>query len=200
MNKTTWIGVIGLALLPCLAACGEEDLTSVRLKLNADHSGTITASSVAVPQRTGFDQGTRGATWADRVGVVAATGSFEAINRLVVGDISFHVDVSDHGMVSMEVVVPLGDAMQWAKLITPMTAEQRAESARAFDPAGRVKSLGSTFKLLIELPSDVVATGVTPHVRGVKASSDGAEAVLLVDVDRARAANGSLRWYVTWTK
>ena len=200
MKKTTWIGVVGLGLLPWLAACGEEDLTSVRLKLNADHSGTITASSVAVPERTGFEKGTKGATWVDRVGVVAATGSFDSINRLVVGDITFNVDVSDHGMVSMEVVVPLGDAAQWAKLITPMSAEQRAESARAFDPDGRIKSLGSTFKLLIELPSDVVATGVTPHVRGIKVSSDGEETVLLVDVDSARAANGSLRWYVTWAQ
>ncbi len=198
MKKMTWIGVIGLGVLPWLAACGEEDLTSVRLKINADHSGTITMSSVAVPERTGFEQGTKGATWTDRVGVVAAAGSFDSISRLVVGDISFDVEVSDHGMVSMEVVVPLGAAVQWAKLITPMSPAQRAESARAFDPDGRVKALGSTFKLLIELPSEVVATGITPHLLGVTTSSEGAEAELLVAVDNALAARGSLRWHVTW--
>ena len=57
MTKTTWIGVIGLGLLPLLSACGEEDLTSVRLKLHADHSGTITVSSVAVPERAAFEKG-----------------------------------------------------------------------------------------------------------------------------------------------
>ncbi len=198
MKKTAWIGVIGLGLLPWLAACGEEDLTSVRLRINGDHSGTITVSSVAVPERIGFEQGTKGATWTDRVGVVAAKGSFDSVSRLVVGDISFDVEVSDHGMVTMEIVVPLGAAVQWAKLITPMSSEQRAESARAFDPDGRVKTLGSTFKLLIELPSDVVATGVTPHLLGVTTSSEDDEAVLLVGVDRALAADGSLRWHVTW--
>ncbi len=198
MKKTTWIGVIGWGLLPWLAACGEEDLTSVRLKINADHSGTITMSSVAVPERTGFEQGTTGATWTDRVGVAAAAGSFDSISRLVVGDITFDVEVTDQGMVSMQVVVPLGAAVQWAKLITPMSPEQRAESARAFDPDGKVKALGTTFKLLIELPSDVVATGITPHLLGVTTSSEDDEAVLLVAVDRALAAYGSLRWHVTW--
>ncbi len=198
MKKTTWIGVIGWGLLPWLAACGEEDLTSVRLKINADHSGTITMSSVAVPERTGFEQGTTGATWTDRVGVAAAAGSFDSISRLVVGDITFDVEVTDQGMVSMQVVVPLGAAVQWAKLITPMSPEQRAESARAFDPNGRMKSLGSTFKLLIELPSDVVATGITPHLLGVTTSSEDDAAVLLVAVDNALAAYGSLRWHVTW--
>ncbi len=198
MKKTTWIGVIGWGILPWLAACGEEDLTSVRLKINADHSGTITMSSVAVPERTGFEQGTTGATWTDRVGVVAAAGSFDSISRLVVGDITFDVEVTDHGMVSMEIVVPLGAAVQWATLIAPMSPEQRAESARAFDPNGKVKALGSTFKLLIELPSDVVATGITPHLLGVTTSSEDDAAVLLVAVDRARAADGSLRWHVTW--
>jgi hypothetical protein len=198
MTKTTWIGVIGLSLLPLLAACGEEDLTSVRLKLNADHSGTITASSVAVPERAGFEQGMKGATWTDRVGVVAATGSFDSISRLAIGDISFDVEVTDHGMVSMEVVIPLGAAVRWPQLVAPMSPEQRAESARAFDPDGRVKALGSTFKLLIDLPSDVVATGITPHLLGVTASSEGDEAVLLVSVDTALAAHGSLRWHVTW--
>ena len=153
MKKTTWIGVIGLCVLPWLASCGEEDLTSVRIKINADHSGTITASSVAVPERTGFDKGTKGATWTDRVAVVAADGLFDSISRLVVGDISFEVDIADHGLVSMEVVVPLGAAAQWAKLVTPMSPEQRAESARAFDPDGRMKALGTTFKMVIELPS-----------------------------------------------
>ena len=198
MTKTTWIGVIGLGLLPLLAACGEEDLTSVRLKLNADHSGTITASSVAVPERAGFEQGMRGTTWTDRVGVVAATGSFDSISRLTIGDITFDVDINDNGMVSMEVVIPLGAAVQWPQLVAPMSPEQRAESARAFDPDGRVKALGSTFKLLIDLPSDVVATGITPHLLGVTASSEGDEAKLLVSVDTALAAHGSLRWHVTW--
>ncbi len=198
MKKMTLIGVIGLGVLPWLAACGEEDLTSVRLKINADHSGTIMTSSVAVPERVGFEQGTRGATWTDRVGVVAAKGSFDSVSRLVVGDISFDVEVSDHGMVTMEVVVPLGAAVQWARLITPMSPEQRAESARAFDPNGRMKTLGSTFKLLIELPSEVVASGFTPHLLGVTTSSEGAEAELLVAVDTALAAHGSLRWHLTW--
>ncbi len=198
MKKTTWIGVIGWGLLPWLAACGEEDLTSVRLKLNADLSGTIMVSSVAVPERIGFERGTKGATWTDRVGVAAAAGSFDSISQLVVGDISFDVEVSDHGMVSMEVVVPLGAALQWAKLITPMSPDQRAESARAFDPDGKVKALGTTFKLLIELPSEVVATGITPHLLGVTASSEGDEAELLVAVDTALAAHGSLRWHLTW--
>ena len=198
MNKTTWIGVIGLGLLPLLTACGEEDLTSVRLKVNADHSGLITTSAVAVPERVAFEKGMKGATWTDRVGVVAATGSFDSISRLAIGDISFDVEVSDHGMVSMEVVVPLGAAVQWVQLIAPMSPEQRAESARAFDPNGRLKTLGSTFKLVIELPNDVVATGLTPHLLGVTTSSDGHEAVLLVAVDTALAAHGSLRWHVTW--
>ena len=148
----------------------------------------------------GFEQGMKGATWTDRVGVVAATGSFDSISRLAIGDISFDVEVNDHGMVSMEVVIPLGAAVQWPQLVAPMSPDQRAESARAFDPDGRIKALGSTFKLLIDLPSDVVATGITPHLLGVTASSEGDEAKLLVSVDTALAAHGSLRWHVTWMR
>ena len=81
-----------------------------------------------------------------------------------------------------------------------MSPDQRAESARAFDPDRRIRSLGSTFKLLIELPSEVVAAGITPHLLGVTTSSDGDEAVLLVTVDTALAGHGSLRWHVTWTQ
>ena len=200
MKKTTWIGVIGLCLLPCLATCGEEDLTSVRIKVNADHSGTITVSSVAVPARIGVEQGTTGVIWTDRVGVMAAAGSFDSISKLAVGDISFDVEVTDHGMVTMEVMLPLGAAVEWKKLITPMSPDQRAESARAFDPDRRIRSLGSTFKMVIELPSEVVATGITPHLLGTTTSSEDEKAELLVTVDTALAGRGSLRWHLTWTQ
>ena len=198
MKKTTWIGVLGLSLLPWLAACGEEDLTSVRIKLNSDLSGTITASSVAVPERTGIEAGMTGVAWTDRVGVTAVAGSFDSLSQLVIGDITFNVDVSDQGMVTMDVLVPMGPSVEWAKVIAPMSAEQRAESARAFDPERRIKALGSSFKIHIELPSEVVATGIKPNLLGMASGSEGSEAELVVEIDTALAAHGSLRWLVTW--
>ncbi len=199
MMNTKWCAVAVLGLVPWLAGCDEEDLTSIRVSVNADGSGTIMASAVAVPQEpTGIERGTVGATWSDRVTVTAAVGTFDSLTQLVVGGISFNHDVSASGMMTLSVVLPLGAETQWAKMISPMSPAQRGESARAFDRAGKIKSLGATLKMVIELPNEVVSTGVTPRLSGVSPSNKHNTAVLLIPVDTALEATGSLRWHLTW--
>lgn len=201
MINAKWRAVTAVGLGFLLAGCGEEDLTSIRVSINADGSGTIMASAVSVPdQRSGIEAGTVGATWSDRVTITAVSGSFAVLSQLVVGGISFDQNVSGSGMVSLDVVVPLGPEARWTKMISPMTPDQRVQSARAFDRDGRLKSLGSTFKMVIELPSDVVSTGVAPRLSGVFPSSRDNTVELLIPVDTALAETGSLRWSVTWLK
>ncbi len=199
MMNTKWCAVAMLGLVPWLAGCDEEDLTSIRVSINADGSGTIMASAVAVPQEpTGIERGTVGATWSDRVTVTAAAGTFETLSRLVVADISFRHVESASGMVTLSVVLPLGAEAQWTKMISPMSPAQRGESARAFDRDGKIKSLGSTFKMVIELPNDVVGNGVTPRLSGVSPSNKRNTAVRLIPLDTALEATGSLQWHLTW--
>lgn len=199
MMKTKWFAVAVLGLVPWLAGCDDEDLTSIRVSINADGSGTIMASAVAVPEEpTGIERGTVGATWSDRVTVTAATGTFETLSQLVVADISFSQVVSASGIVTLAVVLPLGAEAQWTKMISPMSQAQREESARAFDRDGKIKSLGSKLKLVIELPNDVVGNGVTPRLSGVSPSNKDNVAELLIPVDTALEATGSLQWLLTW--
>jgi len=201
MMNAKWCAVAVLGLMPWLAGCDEEDLTSIRISFDADGSGTIMASAVAVlDQPTGIEAGTMGATWSDRVTMTAAAGAFETLSELVVGGISFHHDMSASDMMSLSVTIPLGAEAGWTTMISPMTPAQRAESARAFDRDGRIKSLGSTFKMVIELPSDVVGNGVTPRLTGVSPSTRHNTATLLIPVDTALAATGSLTWHLTWVR
>ncbi len=190
-----------LSICLSLGGCDESDLTSIRVTLDADGSGTIRVSSVAMPaEPNAIERASTGAAWSNRVNINVSTGQFTSISHLVVGEITFAADVTDQGMGHLEVVVPLGPDTRWMTTILPMSDQHRAGPAWPFDYTGKVKSLGSALKVVIELPSDIVASGVTTEIPGVSASSKKNTATLTVPVDADMPGGDSIRWHLTWTQ
>ncbi len=190
-----------LVLGACLAAagCNESDLTSIRLALEADGSGSIRVSALEVPQEPfAVERESSGATWSDRIGVKAVAGSFAAVSDLAVAGITFDAGATGSGIHYLDVTVPVGPGSPWVAAIAPLSEAQRAASARAFDPTGRVQRVGSTVSIVVELPGEVTGSSVTPHRRGVTASMRNDSATLLVPVDAPDL--GTVIWHVTWTQ
>jgi hypothetical protein len=181
------------------SACGEEDLTSIRLSLREDGSGTITVVSVEAPAEGAAVEGAvSGVTWKKRVSVNAAAGDFADPSRLKVADISFDWGVGDGGMGRLRVMVPLGADRRWVRTIAPIPEDQRSELAETFDPTGKIKTISASVRIVVELPRDVVSSGAAPAGRGITASHKKNTATLTVPVDLKAARDESAHWHITW--
>jgi hypothetical protein len=194
---------LSAAVLLCvlLGSCDETDATSIRLTLAADGSGTVRISSVAVPEpRPLIETDSSGATWEHSVSVEASVGRFDDLAQLRLADLEFHRDVNDRGLVTLEVVVPVGRDARWVRQLSPMTPAERADTARAFDERGRTKALGGSVKLEIEVPQDIVSSELDTYVPAVSPSRRGRTATLILPVDGADQRPDQLSWIITWRR
>ena len=194
------IHVLGVSVA-CLAAsaCGEEDLTTVRLSLREDGSGTITVVSVEAPAEGAAVEGAAsGVAWKRRVSVHAAAGEFADASLLTVSDIAFDWGVGDGGMAWLQVVVPLGADRRWVGIFAPIPEDQRSELAETFDPTGTVKTISASMRIVVELPRDVVSSGAVRVGRGIAASHKKNIATLAVPVDLTALHDESIVWHITW--
>ena len=189
----------GLAV--ALAACDESDLAAIRLRIAEDLSGTVTASGVRIPHEAGpIEAGTRGAVWTDRAEVVCAAGRFESLTALAIEDLAFAAGTTADGISYVQVTVPRGPETRWARLLSPLSTEERRKGATTLDPTGRLREIGSPLKVEITLPGAVVAHGVVPEVRRVQEEVEGNRATLLVSAEAAQTEGRALVWQITWRK
>jgi hypothetical protein len=194
---------IASLILPLLAlsACDETDAVSVRVRIHEDLSGTVTTSGLSVPsQETPIQVESQGAVWQSRVAVLCASGRFDQVASLKLSDLSFTSGEGGEGLCFVRVQLPRGDGAKWHRALVPLTADERHEARDALDPSGKSKDAGESIKIEIELPKNVVGNGLIGKTRGVKSSSDGAVATLLVPVETARTAGDSIVWHLTWQK
>ena len=197
-----------------IAGCDDTDVISLRLALADDGSGTVTVNSVQVPEAPGpVERGTSGATWSQRVNLVAASGSFEDLSSLRVEDIAFERGHSGENAGYVQVTLPLGAEAQWPDLLVAAESDQLDAASATVDPTGKVK-LGKAFKIVLALPGRVVAQGTRPETRQAKMKiidavpADGDDpdahenrvATLVVPLGMVRAATGTLTWHVIWSR
>jgi hypothetical protein len=191
----------GLVLALGIAGCDENDLVSLRIRVNEDGSGTLVTSALANPAGPGaVEQGGRGVAWRDRLSLECASGAFDSIGKLAVEDLVFSSSGGGESSHSIEIALPCGPEAKWLRTFVPLSVDERKRLAPLFDPTGNVKSIGAKIKIVIDLPVAPTAHGVLPIVNGVKESVDGQEATLLVPVDTALASTRSMTWQLTWRK
>lgn len=200
MNKQCRRVMIVLGACLVLGGCNESDLTSIRIKLNSDGSGTVKVITASVPaEPSPVKRASQGTAWTQRVSVNASRGAFASVSALAVAGITFDADLSNDGMGRLEVVVPIGPKSRWIKTITPLSENQRTELAEVFDPTGKIESIGSSIRIVVELPGEVVFSGAFPTSGGVSSSHNDDTATLTVPVDTVVPGYGSVRWHITWT-
>jgi hypothetical protein len=184
------------AMLP--AGCGDSAVAAIRLDLQPDFSGSITASSLLVPEEPGPTEALcTGAQWQERATLYCAHGQFQSVSELAVADIRFEGGTTPAGFSYLKVTLPRGEAARWLAAMAPAKAE-RAAVERAFDPRRELGGASEQVAVEVDVPGPIVSNGVTPHARGVATDHTSRRAQLLVPVDRALEQGEPWVWLVTW--
>lgn len=199
MPRTFVKPLMGLVVC-CLwmTGCGEEDLTSIAITLNADGSGTVRLAGLRVPtQPAAFEQHAQGVEFDDRgrVQFDASMGGFSNIESLNIGGITFSHTAKD-GSELLVVTVPR-DGAAWAKMLAP-SERDRTAAAAAFAADGKMKRVGDTIKISITVPRDVLAANTAPYQRGVSSKMRKNQAILLLPAETAEHRGTPLKWHITW--
>jgi len=183
------------------AACDESDVVAIRVRLNGDFSGTVATSSVRIPDPAApMEHVTAGIQWTDRLNMVCARGTFANLSELVVEDITFEVGHAGDRLNYLEVTLPRGPEARWARALVQLSAEERIAAAKTLDPSGRMREVGGTVKIEVELSDRVVGHGITVHARGAKEKAEGAKATLVVPIESSLQAEEPLVWHLTWRR
>jgi hypothetical protein len=198
--KRTTLAILAAATL-FLSGCDETDAVAVRVRVENDLTGSLTTSALELPAATGaVGQSAAGVQWSSRVAVVCNAGTFGALSDVKLGDLAFAGGTNPSGLCFASLTVPRGPAAAWAKTLVPLSSEDRSHAARALDPTGKQSQVGATIKFEFTLPANVIGNGLQGKTRGVKVSSDGNVATLVVPLDTALSAGEPFVWHLTWQK
>jgi hypothetical protein len=191
--------LLAFSALLLLPGCDETDAVAVRLRLQNDLSGTLTTSTLELPAQGGpVVAATQGVEWNARVSVVCNTGTFASLADVKLFDVVTAGGATPGGMSWASVTIPRGANVAWAKALVPLGPEDRAKSARAFDPSGKTSEVGATIKFEVTLPASAIGNGLKGKVRGVKVSAEGEVATLIVPIEVALTEGDPLIWHLTW--
>jgi len=195
-----------VAALLLLSSCGEEDASSVRVRLNADFSGTISTSSVVIPAAPaagapGVESVLSGATITSRGELVMSTGTFAALDQLKVADITFEYGGGPKAPF-VKVTIPRGSAAQWPKALGIPDEALRIAAAKALVPDAKASNIGSIATLRLTVPDNckIVSAGVSGRGRGLNTAADELNATITIPMAVARGEFGTepLVWHITW--
>lgn len=192
-----------LAALPLLllAGCDETDAVAVRIRIEDDLSGTITTSALELPASGGRAPETAQAVqWDARVSLVCNHGRFDDLGAVRLADIGLASGANPSGLGYVSLTLPRGANAAWPHVLVPLTAEERARSAKAFDPSGKTAEVGATLKFEVTLPAAVLGNGLSGKTRGVRVSAEGEVATLLVPIEAALSAGEPFVWHLTWQR
>lgn len=200
-RSSRWVPGILALCLSLLPGCDETDAVAIRIHLRPDFGGTVTSSSLEAPASpSAVAAATQGAQWESQVHIACATGRFDSLSALHVADVTFQAGEVGDGLCYLKVTLPRGPSVQWTHALVPLTLEERAKAAAALDPTGKARDVGSTLKIEVELPTNVIGNGLSTKPRGTKAKSEGPIATLIVPTEIALAEGDALVWHLTWQK
>ncbi len=190
-----------LACIAALAGCDETDAVAVRVRLKEDFSGTVRTSGIAIPAAEGSVQSaSAGVDWGSRVEMICATGAFADVNKLKVCDLSFVAGNGGDGIGYLQVTIPRGPDARWPRAFVPLDDAERKSVAGALDPSGKADSVGTSIKLEVELPSQVVGNGFVGKARGTKTTMESGIATIVVPLDVMTTPGDPLVWHMTWQR
>lgn len=182
-----------------LIACDGSDAVSLRIRLDADLSGDISASMLTMPEEpNALEEASAGVEWVDRAQLMFSAGEFADVNALRLGDMEISGEIADDGISHVRVRLPRGEGTRWYKLFTPEDLERRERMAKALELEGSASRVGSTIKIVIVAPGPVTSTGVRSTARGLRSEYDKDQASLLVPLDAVVDGEGVIDWHVVW--
>ncbi len=211
---TTALGAISLLS----AGCGEEDASSVRIRLNPDFSGTISTSSIVITpvppagssglpgsagviSSAGAEPVLSGAIVTNRGQLVMTAGTFAELDLLKVADITFEYG-GGHKSPFVKVTIPRGKAALWPKALGVPDEAMRAATAKALVPESKSSAIGSVTTLRFAVPDNckIVSVGVSGRARGLNTAADETNASITIPMAVARGEFGTepLVWHITW--
>lgn len=185
-----------LVLVMSVTGCDAEDLSSVKLTLAADGSGTVRVTTLEAPTAAaGAETHSAGIAWKSRARVVTSSGSFASLSALRVADVRF---LGSGRFLSIN--VPLSPERGWAKVLAPA---DDAERRRVRDALGspEAKGVATRVKLEVKLPGKIVSAGVHPVLPSVKVTVNKAKgiATLVLPTDLEAKDHSELAWHLTWS-
>ena len=187
-----------VVLLLSAAACGGAGVAAVRVQLNADLSGTVVTSCLAIAETAGpLEPRCNGVEWGERANLFCARGRFTSIAELRVADVTYAAGTTPAGFSYVQVTVPRGAEAQWPAAMSP-PGEARGRALRAFDPDGAVRDAANNVMFELEVPGEVLGNQVTPSPRGTSVEHSRRRCTMVVPIDRATQGGEPLVWLVTW--
>lgn len=192
-------------LLPCsvaallaLASCSDAELVGLHLRLQADGTGTLTTRTLVQPTEPGpAETHTQGVVWLDRATLCFSQGTFQNIGNLKFGEIHCGGDPQNADRPGLRIFVPRGPDVRWVQALVP-NAETRRKLAKVYDPTGKTAELASAVRIELQLPANVIASGVLPTGRGIEADHERNRAWLSIPVQTALEKGDELVWEISW--
>jgi hypothetical protein len=189
-----------------ISGCGEEDLTSVKLAIEASGKGKIVSTVIRVEdvKDDPIKKATSGADWKKRrVSVVVQEATFDDISKVQIADIRLSVSGN-----LFRLTIPLGKSARWTGILAASDKD-----AKVINKLGKEQGLaipgkvGAKFKFTVCLPGKVIAKGFSPKIAEESSGgllsfgSEGTqnEATLVIPLKKVReSTEKELVWEVTW--
>jgi hypothetical protein len=194
------LAALSLALVA--GSCEESDAVSIRIRIQKDGKGTLTAVGLALPEKAhAIEDGSSAVKWGRRVGLVAVSGDFEAVDLVDLEGITFASGVHDDGLRYLRVSIIRDPEVGWARALVPVELGdegERAQLAAQLDPLGRIEDPASVLKIEVQLPSDVVGHGISERERRLKETASKNTATLSIPLGFALSPGRALVWHLTW--
>mgnify|MGYP005667668135 CR=1 FL=1 len=189
-----------------ISGCGEEDLTSVKLSIEASGKGKIVSTVIRVEDAKDdpIKKATSGAKWKEqRISVVVQEATFDDISKVQIAGIRLSVSGN-----LFRLTIPLGKSARWTEILA--ASENDADVINKLSEEQGIAipgKVGAKFKFVVSLPGKVIAKGFSPKIAEESSGgllsfgSEGAqnEATLVIPLKKAReSTEKELVWEITW--
>ena len=204
--RTGFLLCTAIILSFSISGCGEEDLTSVKLSIEASGKGKIVSTVIRVEdvKDDPIKKATSGASWKEqRVSVVVQEATFNDISKVQIADIRLSVSGN-----LFRLTLPLGKSAQWTGILAVSEKDAEVMNKLAKEQGLAIPGkVGVKFKFTVCLPGKVIAKGCTPKIAEESSGglltfgSEGAqnEATLVIPLEKVReSTEKELVWEVTW--
>lgn len=194
MLRTTSI----VAFLSLLAGCADSELVGIHIALAKDGSGTLTARALQSTANPGpAESPTKGVRFQVRANLVSSQGTFESLDSVELGDREVRFVRTDAEMPGLRVFLRRNKDLSWVKALVPDEATRRS-LAKVHDPNSKRNEIADAIRLEVQVPDQVIASGVAPQGRGVEAAHERNRAHLVLPVSAMLVEDEDLVWNVSW--
>ncbi len=187
-----------VVILSLLAGCADSELVGIHITLAKDGSGTLTARALQATATPGpAEAPTKGVSFQVRANLVSSQGTFQSLDSIELGDREVRFVRTDSEMPGMRVFLRRNKDLAWVKALVPDEATRRS-LAKVQDPNSKRNEIADAIRLEVQVPDQVIASGVAPQGRGVEAAHERNRAHLVLPVAAMLVEDEDLVWNVSW--